>query len=92
MKTRRLITEEVVHMPEASQMADGVLYLSREFELAIHLCACGCRGQTVTPLSGSIAWTMKEGPNGITLRPSIGNQQWPCRSHYWITDGKVEPC
>lgn len=86
----RLITEEVVTVPE--EMKDGVIYVSRKYGTAIHRCACGCGAQTVTPFEGPNGWTLTDGPNGITLRPSIGNQNFPCRSHYWITDGKVESC
>lgn len=90
MKTLQLKTEEVDVMPE--QMVDGIIYVSRKYGIAIHLCACGCGIQTVTPFKGPNSWTLTDGINGITLRPSIGNQQFPCKSHYWITDGVVQPC
>lgn len=92
MKVARLQTREVEFMPKHGDMEDGVFYLSRRFELGIHLCACGCREQTVTPLDPPNGWTMTEGPDGVTLRPSIGNQNMPCRSHYHVTNGAIEPC
>lgn len=89
-----MITElepvEVVHVPEV--LEQGKLYISRKFETAIHLCACGCGEKTVTPFGSPYGWNLIDGKNGITLRPSIGNQNFPCRSHYWITNNKVENC
>lgn len=80
-------------MPEADAMVDGVLYVSMKYELAIHLCACGCGVQTVTPFhDGTSGWTLTNNDNKITLRPSIGNQQFPCKSHYWITDNQIVRC
>ncbi len=93
MSVDRLVIKDVVRMGDRSQMQDGVLYVSEKFQLAIHLCACGCKGETVTPLDdGSKQWKLTRDVNGPTLRPSIGNQQWPCGSHYWITDGKIVWC
>lgn len=93
MKVDRLTTVEVEHMPDPSEMVDGILYVSRRFELAIHLCACGCGYQTVTPIDKvHPCWELRDDQTGPTLRPSIGNQHWPCGSHYWVTDGRIEPC
>ncbi len=90
MKTTRLVTEEVEFIPDTLQ--DGVIYVSRRFGTAIHLCACGCGEQTITPFQGPNGWELTDGQEGVTLRPSIGNQNFPCRSHYWITNGAVQPC
>lgn len=98
MKTERLVVKEVERMGDRSKMEQGVLYLSRKFGIAIHLCACGeCKWETVTPLNEpedekKSGWDYSEGPNGPTLYPSIGNQQFPCKSHYWVTDGKIVWC
>lgn len=90
MKFKQLKTVEVETIPR--NMEDGLIYVSRRFGTAIHLCACGCGEKTVTPFEGPHGWTLTDGENGVTLRPSIGNQNFPCRSHYWITNGAVEPC
>lgn len=66
----------------------GVLYVSEEFKTAAHLCACGCGEKVRTPL-GVAAWTLTETLRGPSLRPSIGNWQQPCRSHYWIRQGEI---
>jgi hypothetical protein len=77
---------EVEFMPEP--LEPGVLYVSRKYEVAIHLCACGCALETVTPI-GAGDWTLTVADGKATLSPSIGNWQFPCRSHYWICGGAV---
>jgi Family of unknown function (DUF6527) len=67
----------------------GVLYVSEEYKIAMHLCACGC-GSKVPVSLGPAGWTVTERNGRPTIRPSIGNGQLPCRSHYLISDGKVE--
>ena len=62
--------------------------MSEEFDIAIHLCACGCGSRVKTPL-GPTEWSISETKSGVTLRPSVGNWQQPCRSHYLITRGKI---
>jgi hypothetical protein len=88
MRHETLVPEYVEFMP--SDLREGVIYISRRFELAIHLCACGCGYQTVTPFNHGNWWTLSVDGNAVTLHPSIGNQQFPCRSHYWIKGSKVE--
>lgn len=86
-----LIPKHVRTIP-SEDMEQGVLYISEEFKIAIHLCACGCGIETVTPIDdGTQGWIKTEQDGKVTLRPSIGNQNLPCRSHYWITDNKVTP-
>lgn len=77
------------HMPDSLEV--GRLYISTVFELAIHLCACGCGGQTVTPLKAG-EWTLTDKGGIVTLRPSIGNWSGenPYHAHYYITDNKIE--
>lgn len=76
------------YIPE--NLEPGKLYITEAFNVAIHLCACGCGGKTVTPLK---EWTLTDKGNGIvTLRPSIGNWsgESPYHAHYYITDSKIE--
>ena len=70
------------------QLEPGLLYVSEEFEVAGHLCACGCGNKVITPL-GQAEWSFEDEKEGPTLRPSIGSWQLPCKSHYWILAGKV---
>ena len=66
----------------------GLLYVSEEFGAAVHLCACGCGSKVSTPL-GPTEWSLKETISGPSLKPSVGNWQLPCKTHYWIRGGNV---
>lgn len=83
----RIDVQRVEIMPK--ELQPNILYVSERFGTAAHLCACGCGTKVRTPL-GPAEWQLREGPNGPTLRPSIGNWQIPCRSHYLITNGAVQ--
>jgi hypothetical protein len=83
----RFKLERVRTMP--AQLEPGVLYVSKAYGTAAHLCACGCGSKVRTPL-GPVEWTFSEGSTGPSLDPSIGNWQRPCKSHYWIRNGGVE--
>ncbi len=76
----------VRYMPE--ELKSGILYVSNEFDIAIHICPCGCGSKIKTPL-GTTEWILEETEYGPTLYPSIGNWQLPCQSHYWIKQGEV---
>lgn len=70
------------------ELAPGILYVSEEFAVAGHLCACGCGNKVITPL-GPSEWTFTERNGRPTLHPSVGNWQLPCRSHYIIDEGQI---
>jgi hypothetical protein len=72
-----------------SELSGGILYVSSEYAVAGHLCACGCSTKVITPL-GPAEWTYSERSGCPTLFPSIGNWQLPCRSHYFITEGRIQ--
>jgi len=82
----RIRLERVHYMPK--ELEPGVLYVSEEFDAAAHLCACGCGAKIRTPL-GPTEWSFEETPRGPTLRPSVGNWQQCCQSHYWMGQGEV---
>lgn len=88
-KLRKIKLARVRYVPKA--LEPGLLYVSEEFGAAVHLCACGCGSKVSTPL-GPTEWSLTEGPEGPTIRPSVGNWQRPCRSHYLITDGDIVWC
>lgn len=85
MRVEAVRTEHVHHVPR--ELQEGVLYVAREYDVAVHLCACGCKGKTVTPINAG-GWTLTENEQGATLSPSVGNWQ-TCGAHYWIRDGKA---
>lgn len=78
--------QRVHYMPK--ELKPGVLYVSVEFGIAVHLCACGCGSKIRTPL-GPTEWAVEETRSGPTLRPSVGNWQHACQSHYWKRWGKL---
>ena len=84
--TRHFSHEFVDHVPD--QPANGVLYVSMKFATVIHRCACGCGTEVVTPLDPTDFKLTFDGES-ISLHPSVGNWQFPCRSHYWITNSHV---
>ncbi|WP_411815976.1 DUF6527 family protein [Hyphococcus sp. DH-69] len=67
----------------------GVLYISIEFATTAHLCACGCGEKVVLPLHPT-DWRLTYDGKAITMRPSVGNWGFPCRSHYLITGNRIE--
>jgi len=78
--------EFVDHIPE--QLTSGVLYIAIRFATVVHLCACGCGNEVVTPLSPA-EWELTYDGDTVSLFPSVGNWALPCRSHYWIRCGEV---
>jgi len=84
-RVERFDPEFVSRVPDTLQ--DGRLYVSIQYSTAIHLCACGCRREVVTPLRPGLWRLIYDGE--VTLRPSIGNWSLPCRSHYFITRNRV---
>jgi Family of unknown function (DUF6527) len=86
MKRATMAHEFVDLMP--AELKEGVLYVSIPYATAVHLCACGCGVKVVTPISPP-GWKVVWDGDTVSLDPSIGNWQFPCRSHYWIRRGKV---
>ncbi|WP_155950839.1 DUF6527 family protein [Pseudoalteromonas lipolytica] len=79
----------VDYVPENIQST--TLYISLEYGTAVHKCCCGCGEEVVTPLSPS-DWKLIFDGNSISLKPSIGNWSFKCRSHYFITKSRVVWC
>ena len=90
---KKIIPCYVKNIPEEKQ--EGILYISLTHKVAVHLCACGCKEKVVTPLDKEYGWTLSDNKkclwgNKIILRPSIGNFNIKCKSHYYITENKIE--
>ncbi len=86
MRPDSFIPEFVETMPE--ELDEGRLYISSRFRTASHLCACGCGSRVVTPLKPA-KWELTNVDGIVSLSPSIGRWQLPCKSHYWIRDNQV---
>ncbi len=78
-----IFTEYIPAEPEQE-----ALYISMHFATAVHLCACGCGTKVVTPL-GPQDWVLTF-DGTVTLRPSVGNGQQPCRSHYCVRNDRID--
>lgn len=72
-----------------NEIEDDVLYISIEYDVAKHKCPCGCRDVIVTSLSPA-RWRLIYDGETVSLKPSIGNWTHKCRSHYYITNDRVE--
>jgi hypothetical protein len=69
-------------------LEEGTLYISIEYSTAIHKCVCGCGNEVVTPLSPT-DWELTFNGKNVSLYPSIGNWNFECKSHYWITKNQI---
>jgi hypothetical protein len=86
IRADRLRPEFVEYIPE--RLEEGVLYISRRYATATHLCCCGCGREVVTPLNPA-KWRLAEKNETVSLHPSVGNWSFPCQSHYWIEGNRV---
>ena len=87
MKSPQALTHEFVEFVPR-ELRQGVLYVSIPYATVIHMCCCGCGQQVVTPLAPS-QWTLSFDGKSISLHPSVGNWNFPCKSHYWIRNNQV---
>lgn len=91
MKTLKKVPIKPVFVDEyiPEDLEEGKVYISEEYWVAIHLCLCGCKNKTVMTLKsvgGSEYWNLTKSDKGISFTPSIGNCNFPCKSHYIITN------
>lgn len=87
MRVKHLAPQFVESFP--AKLEQGELYLAMAFATAAHLCACGCGTKVITPLSPT-DWQMSFDGENVSLKPSVGNWTFPCRSHYWVRSGRIE--
>lgn len=87
MKRGFAIKHEFVEFIPAER-AERTLYISTEYATAVHNCFCGCGTKVVTPL-GPTGWQLTLDGDAVSLRPSVGNWSFACRSHYWIRRSRV---
>lgn len=90
---RHVFIDSVPDAPEP-----GVIYVSLAYATAVHLCACGCGLEVVTPLAPTdwqIAYdgetlSLVGGDDAASRAGSVGNWSFPCRSHYLIRRSRVQ--
>jgi hypothetical protein len=56
------------------------------YATALHLCCCGCASEVVTPLAPA-QWKLTFDGENVSLYPSVGSWNLPCRSHYILRNG-----
>jgi len=78
----------VKYIPEDEDLKEKMLYISIPYGTAVHKCFCGCRRKVVTPLSPK-QWQLTFDGMTVSLSPSIGSWQLPCKSHYFITNDEA---
>lgn len=83
----KVVPKFVDFMPE--HLKDHVLYVAMDYGTVLHKCCCGCGNEVNTPLSPD-DWILMFNGETITLKPSIGNWSFDCKSHYWITNSTIE--
>jgi hypothetical protein len=76
----------VEFMPDV--LEEGKVYISERFQVSVHSCLCGCGVKTVPPLTAG-HWTLIVKNEKVSFSPSIANYQFPCKSHYIITNNKA---
>lgn len=87
MKKAHAISVEFVEFIP-NELREGSLYVSMPYATAAHKCCCGCGHEVVTPLSPT-DWTLIFNGETISLTPSIGNWNFPCKAHYWIKRNRI---
>lgn len=86
--TKRHHLEPVFVDTIPNSLEEGRIYISKRYRTAVHRCCCGCGLEVVTPINPA-KWQLNENGGKVSLRPSVGNWSFPCRSHYWIDHNRV---
>ena len=85
-KEIHLVHEFVEFMPDV--LKESTVYISIKYATVAHKCCCGCGYEVITPLSPT-DWRLIFDGESISLEPSIGNWNFPCKSHYLIRRSTV---
>lgn len=70
------------------RLDEGVLYVCMQYATSAHNCFCGCGREVVTPIHPT-KWQLSFDGIDVSLTPSIGSWALPCKSHYWLQNGRV---
>ena len=81
-------TQFVQSIPQ--DLKKGILYVCVTYDICVHLCPCGCMSKIFTPISKEYGWVISYDGVNVSLAPSIGNGAYPCGSHYFLKEGKVQ--
>ena len=99
--TRLTEFKEVRHVsdlnyPDDPKLEDGVLYVVDDSPYVQFNCPCGCGGSVMLPTTkhekGYNGWGFTENDGKVTLSPSVFSAGFPCRSHYFIRNNRIDWC
>lgn len=94
----RIETVTLLFVEQISEnLEEGIVYISEKYGCSIHLCACGCKQETVLPIErgNGKGWNLIKHEDGtVSFTPSIGNfsGEKPYHAHYYITKNKIIWC
>jgi len=71
------------------ELEPGKLYISHRYQTTAHLCASGCGNKVVLPI-GAAEWHLTSDGTTVSLSPSVGNWEFPCRAHYFIRHNQID--
>ena len=82
--------------PDDPKLEDGVLYVVDNSPYVQFNCPCGCGGDVILPTTkheaGYHGWGFSEADGKVTLSPSILSSGFPCRSHYFVRNNRIDWC
>jgi hypothetical protein len=76
----------VDNMPD--MLDEGILYVCVKYATSAHNCFCGCGREVVTPIHPT-KWKLTFDGVNVSLFPSVGSWSLPCKSHYWLENGRI---
>lgn len=85
-------------IPGEPELEDGVLYIMDGPRYVEYKCPCGCGNVVMLPYytgeekQGDWGWKLEEHGGRATLQPSVFSRLWPCGSHYFIRDNRIDWC
>ena len=90
-------------IPGEEKPEDGVLYVAdteyQDEQFIQYNCPCGCGNVVFIPYykqgqqkEEHPSWGFREKNGKVTLSPSILSSGFPCRSHYFIRENRIQWC
>lgn len=90
-------------IPGEEKLDDGVLYVAvaaeQDEQFVQYNCPCGCGNVVWIPYykqgqqkEESPSWGFAESDGKVTLSPSVFSTGFPCRSHYFIRNNRIDWC
>jgi len=91
MKTLKKVTITPIFveqfLPPAEELVEESIYISMKYKCSVHKCLCGCGNLTILPFDNKFhGWELIIAGDKISFTPSVGNFNFPCKSHYIITN------